>query len=771
MISRNCIITVNGNTATMDSDVYLYKYDKNIQLVFSIINSKYMYDNDDSNNLIKNMQAAYAQVKFKKDDSADIKIEFDIQATREGAVLLTINEELTDEDTELGEYTIQIRLLDSNKNSVVTLPPVESCIHIQAPLFEKMGADTNEVNNAIVNKAVARYAAPLSATTEDGTFNSKEWVDGDKITTAELNRMEQGIKTNSTQYKDIAKQVENVGAPTQEQINVSVNSYLEKNPISFNQAWKNKKATFYGDSLTEINFQYTKGYHKWVQEILGLTSYENFGVSGYKISDVYNKVNSTTATGDIIFVMCGVNDENFSTPLGTMGDATTSTIYGSYDKLCSLLKSKYPTKIILFITPHYQTRYPHNDGITSYEVSKAMKEVCEKYAINVYDNYAISGIYPQNDTNKTTFTTDGCHWNDLEHEIVGKNLANYVLNTYRYVYTGSSSETTTYTVTNNLANSTSSNSNISINKGSSYNATITANTGYNISSIKVTMGGTDISSTAVSGNTITISNVTGNIIITVTTTSTSTTIKYTITNTLTNCTNSNTATSVDENTSYSAIITANTGYRLSTVTVTMGGTDITNTVVSNGVISIGNVIGDVIITAEAESSLNKLNITVDDFNLININKDNLSYTNNILSYSGNPTSTFGAIYLKELTPKLIKFSISNDNIKKNVWVVYKDDENNLEFISIANEYGKKWKMNKSGIDASAYSNISFLKQITADEIINCNIDSNNIKFTNHNNENIFEISNANTFGFVISSASTSAKTPICENLEFYGLDI
>lgn len=205
MISRDCIITVNGNTATIDSDIYLYKYDKNIQLSFTITNSKYMYDNDDSNNLIKSMQATYAQVKFKKNDSSDMEIEFDIQATNKGAVLLTINEELTDEDTELGEYTIQIRLLDADKNSVVTLPPVESCIHILAPLFEKkMGANTNEVNKAVVNKAVARYAAPLSTTTEDGTFNSKTWVDGDTITTAELNRMETGIKTNSTQYKDIA---------------------------------------------------------------------------------------------------------------------------------------------------------------------------------------------------------------------------------------------------------------------------------------------------------------------------------------------------------------------------------------------------------------------------------------------------------------------------------------------------------------------------------------------------------------------------------------
>lgn len=773
MIYKQCVLTISNNTAILDEDVYLYRLDKNVELYFTIVNNKYKFDKSDLNNIINMTNASYFQMRLYKDEQ--VKYTFAIQPTDKGKAKLTITNDLIDEPIEVGDYDFQISLLDADKSSMVSMPIAKQQLHVCEPLV----ADASETGTAVLGLSQLDTTGEIvDAFDENGNYIRKVHVNGEIISAELFNKWETALETNtkniaqvSTQYKDIAKQVENVGAPTQEQINVSVNSYLEKNPISFNQAWKNKKATFYGDSLTEINFQYTKGYHKWVQEILGLTSYENFGVSGYKISDVYNKVNSTTATGDIIFVMCGVNDENFSTPLGTMGDATTSTIYGSYDKLCSLLKSKYPTKIILFITPHYQTRYPHNDGITSYEVSKAMKEVCEKYAINVYDNYAISGIYPQNDTNKTTFTTDGCHWNDLEHEIVGKNLANYVLNTYRYVYTGSSSETTTYTVTNNLANSTSSNSNISINKGSSYNATITANTGYNISSIKVTMGGTDISSTAVSGNTITISNVTGNIIITVTTTSTSTTIKYTITNTLTNCTNSNTATSVDENTSYSAIITANTGYRLSTVTVTMGGTDITNTVVSNGVISIGNVIGDVIITAEAESSLNKLNITVDDFNLININKDNLSYTNNILSYSGNPTSTFGAIYLKELTPKLIKFSISNDNIKKNVWVVYKDDENNLEFISIANEYGKKWKMNKSGIDASAYSNISFLKQITADEIINCNIDSNNIKFTNHNNENIFEISNANTFGFVISSASTSAKTPICENLEFYGLDI
>ena len=49
MIKRDSTITVNNNVATLDNDIYLYKYDKNIQITFTIVNSKYMYDNDSTN--------------------------------------------------------------------------------------------------------------------------------------------------------------------------------------------------------------------------------------------------------------------------------------------------------------------------------------------------------------------------------------------------------------------------------------------------------------------------------------------------------------------------------------------------------------------------------------------------------------------------------------------------------------------------------------------------------------------------------------------------
>ena len=74
---------------------------------------------------------------------------------------------------------------------------------------------------------------------------------------------------------------------------------------------------------------------------------------------------------------------------------------------------------------------------------------------------------------------------------------------------------------------------------------------------------------------------------------------YTITKNLTNATLSNSATSVNENSSYSATLTPSDGYELSTVTITMGGTDITSSSYSNGTITISNVTGNIVITANA----------------------------------------------------------------------------------------------------------------------------------------------------------------------------
>lgn len=83
---------------------------------------------------------------------------------------------------------------------------------------------------------------------------------------------------------------------------------------------------------------------------------------------------------------------------------------------------------------------------------------------------------------------------------------------------------------------------------------------------------------------------------------------YHITNNLTNCTNSNAMTSVDSGNAYTATITPNSGYSMTILNVTMGGTDITSTAVSGNVISIPTVTGAVVITALADVITSYTNI-------------------------------------------------------------------------------------------------------------------------------------------------------------------
>ena len=108
---------------------------------------------------------------------------------------------------------------------------------------------------------------------------------------------------------------------------------------------------------------------------------------------------------------------------------------------------------------------------------------------------------------------------------------------------------------------------------------------------------------------------------------------YTITNTLSNATNSNSDTSIEENTSYSANIAPNTGYKLKTVTVTMGGTDITSSAYSNGVINISNVTGNIVITVTTEVDTDVVVGNVDSNN--NISLTGLSTGTYTLKYEDN----------------------------------------------------------------------------------------------------------------------------------------
>lgn len=167
----------------------------------------------------------------------------------------------------------------------------------------------------------------------------------------------------------------------------------------------------------------------------------------------------------------------------------------------------------------------------------------------------------------------------------------------------------THSLAQTLSGCTSSVSATSVNDGETLSCTLTANDGRRLGSVTVTMGGTNITSTAYANGTVTINGVTGDVAITATTAEIST--SHAVTANLSHVTIDNSATSVDKGGSYAAAVTPDIGYATPTITVTMGGSDITSSAVSGSTISIASVTGDVVITATAARLSNLIPISTD----------------------------------------------------------------------------------------------------------------------------------------------------------------
>ena len=156
-------------------------------------------------------------------------------------------------------------------------------------------------------------------------------------------------------------------------------------------------------------------------------------------------------------------------------------------------------------------------------------------------------------------------------------------------------------ITKNLTGCTISNSASQVEYGDSYTATIAADDGKELTSVVIEMGGVDITSTAYTAGSgaINIAKVTG--AVTITAAASVPSVTYTITQNLTNCASSNTANTIAEGAAYTTTLSpTGTFKKLGTITVTMGGSDISASAVSGSTVSIANVTGNITITCAAE---------------------------------------------------------------------------------------------------------------------------------------------------------------------------
>ena len=125
-------------------------------------------------------------------------------------------------------------------------------------------------------------------------------------------------------------------------------------------------------------------------------------------------------------------------------------------------------------------------------------------------------------------------------------------------------------------------------------------------------------------------------------------VTYKVTNNLTNCVSSNKDTGVLKNSSYNATITPNSNYDLGAVIVTMGGGDITSTCVSNGIITITSVTGDIVITCTAISNLKPCT--------------NITLSSNALTFTTTDTQTLTVTVTPSDTTDKIVWSVSPTGI-------------------------------------------------------------------------------------------------------------
>ena len=176
------------------------------------------------------------------------------------------------------------------------------------------------------------------------------------------------------------------------------------------------------------------------------------------------------------------------------------------------------------------------------------------------------------------------------------------INAYRAAMTSGTPETLRWyqTITKNLTGCTITNPASQVDYGEAYTTTIAADSGKTLTSVVVKMGGVDITATAYSAGSgaINIAKVTG--AVTITAAASAPSVTYNITRNLTNCASSNTADTIAEGAAYTTTLSpTGTFKKLGSITVTMGGTDISASAVSGSTVTIASVTGSIAITCAA----------------------------------------------------------------------------------------------------------------------------------------------------------------------------
>lgn len=207
MIYTERKVSIKNDIATIDSPIILFRGDREVEIMFTIVDSKFKFESN-KGNVIDKTQAAFGQLAVDLPDGTDLFTE--IVECENGVVVFSITGEMIDEIHEVGFYSFHIRLYNDDKTSRITLPPVMEGIEIREPLIiEGDVENTDLVGDATVGYSMIQaVGADEEVFDEDGNYIPTVWGIGDKITADKLNKIEEGVEVANANSKTVNENME-----------------------------------------------------------------------------------------------------------------------------------------------------------------------------------------------------------------------------------------------------------------------------------------------------------------------------------------------------------------------------------------------------------------------------------------------------------------------------------------------------------------------------------------------------------------------------------
>ena len=200
MIHTNRIVTVGEQESIIDRPIVLYRGDREVEIEFTLVGNEFTFSEE--GNVIKSVNASHGQLVLNTPSGEHMFSE--LEECHEGKVVFVVTKEMIDEFIEMGFYSFQIRLYDSEEmTSRVTIPPVMNGFDIRNPIAAE--DETNVVDQGIVDYArIFKDQSNEELPTFDwtGAYNKTEWEHHDVITENKMNKIEDALYSINANIKE-----------------------------------------------------------------------------------------------------------------------------------------------------------------------------------------------------------------------------------------------------------------------------------------------------------------------------------------------------------------------------------------------------------------------------------------------------------------------------------------------------------------------------------------------------------------------------------------